>query len=180
MEEKSSTKENETTETTEFFKFKTRKEWQIGLNCAPADKWIETRNLGSGRSNKYVPIALKQATADYFFTEFDVYDAQFIVVANEIICTVKINILPSYPNSEYRIITGTGAKPIQCKKGSNPANFPQGKMTSALEYCAPAARAVAIGNALDTFANVFGRNIGRDNVTNGFNITDKENKKDKN
>lgn len=184
MEEKSSTKETtETTETTETYRFASREVWQTALNQAPNDDWIHKRDLGKGRTSEYLPIPIQQALADVFFSEFDVYDAQFKVIANEILCTVKINILPAYPNSEYRIISGSGAKPIQCRSGSNPANFPQGKITNSLEYCSPAARTVAIGNALNTFANVFGRNIGRAIVSNGYNLNDnkkkEETKKDK-
>lgn len=163
-------------ETKETFNFPNKRAWQEALECAPKKLWIKERNLGGNRTSLYIPIPVQQALADIFFTQFDVVDAKFQVIVNEIICTVKIHILPSYPNSEFRTISGTGAKPIQCKSASIPMLFPKGKITNALEYCAPAARTVAISNALNTFGNVFGRNIGRAIVSDGYNMTKKKKK----
>lgn len=152
------------------YRFKNRQAWFEALNKAPSKKWILERTLGGGRKSKYVPIPVQQALADIFFLEFDVIDAKFQVIENEILCTVKIKLIPNYPNSEGRIISGTGAKPIQCASGSKVHDFPIGKITNSLEYCAPAARTVAISNALNTFGNVFGRNIVRALVTDGYNM----------
>ena len=165
------------TETKETHNFKSRQEWQEALNEAPKKGWIKTRKLGGSRTSKYVPLAVQQALADVFFNEFDIIDANFQVVVNEIICTVKINILPSYPNSEPRTISGSGAKPIQTSSGSSTYKFPLGKITNALEYNCPASRSAAISNALTTFANIFGRNIGREMVSDGYNFSSKKKKK---
>jgi hypothetical protein len=88
-------------------------------------------------------------------------------------CTVKIQFLANYPNSEHRYMTGTGAKPIQQSSGSIASSYPDGKITNATEYNSPAARAAALSNALTTFANVFGRNLGRD-TKNGFTFIKKD------
>lgn len=161
-------------DTKETYNFESREKWQDALNSAPKEDWIKSRDLGGGKTSKYLPIPYQQALADKLFSEFDVFDAQYEVIVNEIICTVKIQILPSYPNSEHRIISGTGAKPIQCDKGSTPSLFPKGKKTNALEYCAPAARTVAISNALSTFGNLFGRNVGRAQVSNSYKMKSKK------
>lgn len=166
-------------EVEETFNFPDRQAWRDALDSAPKSGWIKSRNLGGTKKSKYVPIPVQQALADWFFVEFDVIDAKFEVITNEILCTVKINLLPSYPNSEHRTISGTGAKPIQSKSGSYVEKFPKGKITNSLEYCAPAARTMAISNALNTFANIFGRNIGRAIVSDGFNFN-KKLKKDEN
>lgn len=157
--------------------FDDRKAWQKALNAAPKNKWIKQRSLGGNKSVMYLPIPIKQALADIFFDEFDIVDARFELITNEILCTLKISVLPSYPNSEHRIISGSAAKPVQCARGSNVHQFPKGKFTNSLEYCAPAARAVAISNALETFGNVFGRNIGRASVSMGYNLSDNKRKK---
>lgn len=157
-------------------KFKNRKEWRAALDKAPNDGWIQKRTLGGGKSSQYVPIPVQQALADIFFDEFDVFDEQYMQIENEILCTVKIQILPSYPHSEHRVISGSGAKPIAARSGSKVENFPAGKITNSLEYCAPNARASAISNALDTFANIFGRNLGRA-VSAGYNMGEKKKKK---
>lgn len=156
--------------------FKSRADWREALNKAPNDSWMKKRTLGGGRSSTYVPIPIQQALADVFFDEFDVFDESYMQIENEIICTVKIQILPSYPHSEHRVISGSGAKPIAASSGSKAESFPKGKITNSLEYCAPNARASAISNALDTFANIFGRNLGRA-VSAGYNMDGKKKSK---
>ena len=161
-------------ETEEQFNFPDRQAWQAALNKAPQDNWIKERNLGRSKSH-YIPIAIQQAVADIFFNEFDVFEEKYTPIINEVLCTLKISVLPSYPNAEHRIISGTGVKPIQCSSGSTPEKFPRGKITNSLEYNAPAARSGAIGNALATFGNIFGRNLGRA-VSAGYNLTDNKRK----
>lgn len=158
--------------------FLNREEWIEALNVPPQDSWIKNRKVG-GKSIHYIPIAIQQALADFFFHEFDVVDAKFDLIVNELLCTVKISVLPDYPNAEYRTISGSGAKPVQARSGSSAEKFPKGKITNSMEYCAPAARALAISNALSTFANVFGRNVGRDGVSDGYKISRKNDKKRK-
>ena len=162
--------------TKENFSFKNKEVWKEALQQAPSDSWIKSRTLGGGKSSQYVPIQIQQALADIIFDEFDVIDEHYQQIENEILCTVKISVLPSYPNAEHRIITGTGAKPIAAKSGSLVHKFPQGKITNSIEYCAPNARTSAIGNALATFGNVFGRNLGRA-VSAGYNLSKKKDKK---
>ena len=152
----------------EHYQFANREQWTQALQQKPNPTWLKTRDLGSKKST-YLPLGLQQALADKFFRECDVKDEHYSVVANEILCTVRISILPDYPNSEHRIISGTGAKPIQMDQGKLPSSFPSGKKSNALEYCAPAARAAAISNALTTFANIFGRNLSRD-MQNDFSF----------
>jgi hypothetical protein len=162
-------------ETKIIYRFESHKQWQDALNAEPNPKWTRERKLGGNKTSSYLPLAVQQALGDAFFLEADVMHAEFQVIANEILCTVKLQVLPNYPNSEHRIISGTGAKPIQMDAGGIPYKFPMKKKINAAEYCAPAARAAAISNALTTFGNVFGRQLGRD-VSNGFSLS----KKDKN
>ena len=169
-------KEKKVTE--EKHSFESKEAWKSALNQAPNDSWIKSRSLGAGKSSKYIPIPIQQALADIMFDEFDVFEEHYQQIENEILCTIKISCLPSYPNSEHRVISGTGAKPIAARSGSLVHKFPQGKITNSLEYCAPNARTSAIGNALSTFGNVFGRNLGRA-VSTGYNMSGKAKKKDK-
>lgn len=162
--------EKDKKQTTETHNFKTKEDWKNALNQAPNEGWVKSRSLGAGKSSKYIPIPIQQALADIIFDEFDVFEEHYQQIENEILCTVKISCLPSYPNAEHRTISGTGAKPIAAKSGSLVHKFPQGKITNSLEYCAPNARTSAIGNALATFGNVFGRNLGRA-VSTGFNMS---------
>lgn len=156
-------------ETVETHRFKSKDAWRDAINQAPKESWVKSRSLGAGKSSSYIPIPIQQALADIVFDEFDVFEEHYQQIENEILCTVKISCLPSYPNAEHRIISGTGAKPIAAKSGSLVHKFPLGKIPNSLEYCAPNARTSAIGNALATFGNVFGRNLGRA-VSAGYNM----------
>ena len=150
----------------EVYQYKDRESWIQALQKSPPDSWIKSRELGVGKKSKYIPLGIQQALADKFFRECDVVEEHYQVIVNEILCTVKISILPDYPYSEHRFITGTGSKPIQMDSGNSASKFPLGKKTNALEYNAPAARAAAMSNAFTTFANLFGRNLSREMATN--------------
>jgi hypothetical protein len=164
--------------------FTDREAWQTALNAAPASALLKSRSLGGSKKSKYLPIEHQQAIQDIFFDEFDVIDEKYQVIFNEVICTVKCQGLPSYPNSEHRIFTGSGAKPIQCDSGALVYKFPRGKKTNALEYNLPAARTTAISKALETIGNKFGRNLGRavvddHNMVESFKNSKEKNKKSK-
>lgn len=158
--------------------FPSRASWLVALNKAPNQALLKSRNLGGSKKSKYLPIERQQALQDIFFDEFDVVDEKYTVIFNEIICTVKCQGLPSYPNAEYRMFSGSGAKPIQCDANSSVAKFPLGKKTNALEYNLPAARTTAISKSLETIGNIFGRNLGRA-IGDNYNMSDRfvENKK---
>lgn len=162
-------------ESVEKFNFKDKEAWKKAIDAAPNSSWVESRNLGANKKSKYVPIAIQQALADIFFDEINVIEEKYQVIINEILCTVKISALPSYPNAEHQTFTGTGSKPIQTDANSSVYKFPLGKKTNALEYNAPAARSAAITNALTTKGNVFGRNLGRA-VSIDYNFRSREEK----
>lgn len=158
---------------TTHFNFASEDAWRKALKAAPSTKWILTRSLGGSKKSSYIPLFVQQALADKFFREFDVIDEKYTMVANEILCTVKIQFLPDFPDSEHRFMTGVASKPIQQDSGTSPASFPLGKKTNALEYNAPASRSAAVSNALNNFANIFGRNLNRD-VRNDYSMEKKE------
>lgn len=160
----------------EKFRFSSREEWKKALNNAPNENWIQERSIGMGKKSDYVPIAVQQALTDVFWKEFNVIDEKYFVIVNEIVCTVKIKCLPDYPYAEHEVMTGSASKPIQSDKGSIVDKFPKGKKLNAVEYNLPAVRSSAIGNALETKGNVFGRHLGR-SVSSGYNMTDKKKKK---
>jgi hypothetical protein len=151
--------------------------YKEALDKSPNSSWIKKRSLGA-KSSTYIPIEVKQALSDRFFDEVHIVEEKYQVIFNEILCTVKLMLLPSYPNSDYITITGTGAVPIQSDSGSPIEKFPRGKKKNAVEYCAPKARTAAISNALTTIGNIFGRNLGRA-VSAGFNFSEKKKKKSK-
>lgn len=145
------------------FVFASEKEYKDALKKAPNPKWIESRSLGGNKSSRYISIHVLQAIADKLFKEWSVISEDYDVIENEIVAKVKIQFTPSYPGADIQFMTGVGAKPIQCRSGSS---FPTGKITNALEYNAPAARASAISNAFNTIGNLFGRNLNRKSADN--------------
>lgn len=161
-------------EVQEIYQFKNREIWIEKLQEAPNESWIKSRSLGNGKNSRYIPLGVQQALGDKFFRECDVVEETYQVIANEILCTVKISVLPDYPYAEHRFMTGTCSKPIQMDSGSKPSQFPVGKKTNALEYNAPAARAAALSNTFTTFANLFGRNLGRETASNFSFIRNKK------
>ena len=158
----------------QVFNFKSREDWVQKLQESPKEEWLKERTLGGGKTSIYVPLFIQEALADLFFRECDIIEEKHSVVVNEIVFTVKLSILPDYPDSEHRIITGSASKPIQQDSGSSASSFPVGKKTNALEYNAPAARSAAKSNALTSFANIFGRNLGREGAKNNFSFVRKK------
>lgn len=140
-------------ETVNVHNFKDYAHWKEGLQEAPNAKWIKTRDLGKGKSSRYVPLGIQEALADMFFREFDVIDSDVVVNGSQILAQVKISMLPDYPNAEHRIISGVGAR-VMTKAGNS------------LEYGARSAKNAAKSEALTDFGNIFGRNLNRDFVDN--------------
>lgn len=157
------------------FQFTDFDSWRKALNKAPNSKWILERSIGGNKKSKYIPLFVQQALADVFFREFDIVNHDIMVVANEIIVSVKIHFLPDYPDAQHRTMTGVAAKPIQQDSQTSPSSFPTGKKTNACEYNVPASKSAAISNALTSFANVFGKNLNRD-VRNDYSLTEKKEK----
>lgn len=158
------------------YRFKSEEEYKKALNASPPASWVKDRSLGGSKKSKYVPLYIQQSVADQIFQQWDVVSQEYTVVVNEILCTVKIQYIPSYPGADFRICTGVAAKPIQCDSASVPSLFPKGKKTNAVEYNAPAARSAAISNAFTALGNVLGRNLNRD-TANDYSMDKKEDKK---
>jgi len=159
--------EKKETETVEVYPYANHEAWHDKLQNAPDPSWVKSRQLGGNKTSTYLPLGIQEAIADKFFREFDIINVDIQIAVNEIICTIKLSVLPNYPNAEHRIICGIASKPIQCKKGTS---FPAGKITNALEYNAPAVQSSAKSNALTNFANIFGRHLNRE-FSNGFSFT---------
>lgn len=150
----------------ELFRYKDIEQFKKVLSKGPEEGWIKSRNI-SGKDYKYIPISVKQALADRVFREWYVVDEKYLMVLNEIVCTIKIMALPDYPGADFVTFTGSASKAIQTDKGSKVHEFPMGKKSNALEYCLPGVRSEAIGSAFESMGNIFGRNLSRD-VTNNF------------
>lgn len=157
---------------TETYRYKDFEVFKLTLAMPPLEQTIETRKLGGGKTSKYLKIEVIQATADRLFRTWEVMDEKYMNVLNEVVCTVKISAVPDYPNADIMVFTGSASKPIQCEAKSDPAAFPVGKFTNALEYCLPASKSEAIGDAFGVLGNIFGRNLNRKASNDfGFNLS---------
>lgn len=148
-------------EKVEEYRFKNHKEWFQAMQEAPNPKWIKSRSLSGTKTSRYVPLGIQEALADLFFREVDVIDNIVEVYNGQILVRIKLSILPNYPNSEHRIISGVGAKVVT-------------KAGNSLEYGAPSAQSAAKSNSLTNFANIFGRNLNREFADNLSYVKAKE------
>lgn len=154
----------------ENYRYENQEAYRLALDHEPPGGWIKNRDIGGGRTWKYIPISCIQALADIMFREWSVIEEKPLYTGNGIGFTVKIQALPDYPGADYIFFTGSGAVPFQEKK-------------NAVEYNFPAARSKAITTAFSDLGNIFGRNVGRtvENVPigNGFTLRKKEEKEEK-
>ena len=144
----------------ETFYFESREKYIEALNSVLPEDYIQKRTIPNG-TIEYIPAPIKEATADKFFHYWNVIGEDYTLLVNELICTVKLVFMPDYPGAEEHFCTGSAAVPVQMDRGASVAKFPAGKKTNALEYNLPAVRTEAIGNALNSLGNIFGRSLGR-------------------
>ena len=156
-------------EVIEKYRYKDLEAYKLALAMPPPKGLQSSRSIGGGKKSEYESIEVQEAFADNFFREWQVVDEKYMNVLNEIVCTVKIQALPDYPGSDYISFSGSASSAIQTDKGSKAEEFPKGKKLNALEYCLPKARSGAIGCALETLGNIFGRNMNR-KVSNDFSF----------
>ena len=145
----------------ETYKFPNRLAYLKALDSCMPDDYIQIRDLGGGRKSRYLPAPIKEAIADEFFFYWNVIDEDYSIIANEILCTVKLVYMPNYPSADEMICTGSAATPIQMESYSKVGEFPAKKKLNALEYNVPSVRTEAISNALGSLGNIFGRSLGR-------------------
>ncbi len=167
----------------ELYKFKNRDEYIKALDSVMPDTFIQSRDVGSTK-HRYIPAAIKEAIADDLFHYWNITDEKYTIIVNELICTVKITFIPSYPSADEIFCTGSAAIPIQMDANSKITDFPAKKKTNALEYNLPSVRSEAISKALGTLGNIFGRNLSRklnkkQNIADGFTIRSHEPDKEK-
>lgn len=158
-------KQGEETERLENYKFSTRDEYLVAL-----DSVMPPNNYKVNDQVTYLPIEIQEALADVLFHYWNVIDEKYNNILNEIICTVKIEYMPNYPGADIHTCTGSAAHPITMLKGSKVAEFGEKKISNALGMALPASRSKAIGCALNSLGNIFGRNLGRKNLSIDFKL----------
>ena len=150
---------------TENYRFKNRSEYIRALDMVLPTSFEKERDIPTGKHH-YYPIDVQEGLADDLFHEWNVTDENYSLFANELLCTVRITFTPSYPGAQERFCTGSAAIAVQMDSGAKITDFPAKKKTNALQYNAPAVREMAIGNALQSLGNIFGRNLARKTSSN--------------
>jgi len=130
------------------FNFKNFDEYREWLDAAPNKDWLQTRSLGGSKSHSFIPVFIQNANSDFMFREWYVIDEKYIPIQNGVLCIVKIQALPDYPDAEHIIFTGSAGIPFKDVK-------------NAVEFDVPNSRERAIAKAFATLGNVFGRNLNR-------------------
>lgn len=143
------------------FRFPSREEYLKTLDKTMPQEYIQTREIGAGQVQQYLPLPIQEAIADDMFHYWNVTDEKYMLIANEVIATVRITYMPSYPDAEELYCTGSAAGPISMDSGAKVTDFPAKKKINALEYNLGSRRGAAVGCALNSLGNIFGRNIGR-------------------
>ena len=152
------------------YRFASRKEYANALDSVVFKDNIQSRDLGNGKKHRYFPIPLKEAFADYVFQTWNVTKENYMELGNMFACTVSIIYIPDYPGADEILCTGSAAVLKNSAKNN-------------LEFQLPGVRSEAIGNALTSLGNVFGRNLSRKlnkdtNIEDAFSIRAIEPKKE--
>ena len=144
----------------EQYNFKNRAEYIESLDSVLPTEFVQEREIGS-KIHRYYPLPIKEAVADNIFLYWNVVDEKYNILVNEIVCTVKLVYMPSYPGADELFCTGSASTPIQMDAKSKPTDFPAKKKLNALEYNLPSVISEAISKAFGRLGNIFGRNLDR-------------------
>lgn len=146
--------------------FPNKEEYLTFLRQAPKEGWKKKRSLGGNKETTYIPIEVQEALVDFITDKnnsiikqsFEIKEvSRWIdnkgdekITPPHLLGLVTIDILPSYPGAEHKLISGSAFTPIQATGNS-------------LEYLGPKTISAAIGNAYEAeFGNVMGKNLNRD------------------
>lgn len=148
------------------------------LNSPPPAKWIKKHPLGGF---DYLPIDKVELLLDLLFKNWEVRVLNYNVIVNSICVQVELRV--TMYSGEERIIHGLGAAPIHTERGASPVD--QSKvLTDSVMKALPAAKSFALKDAAEHLGDIFGRNIGKNDVVKyvdlSRNLTDNLTKKIKN
>lgn len=144
----------------EQYRFTSREAYLKHLDMVLPPSCIQKRKIGNSTKD-YYPIAIQESKAHEIFHYWNIIDEKYQTIANELICTVKLEYMPSYPGADVHTCTGTGSNAIEMSSGSKCSDFPNNKSLNALDKNLGSARSKAIGCALGSLGNIFGQNLSR-------------------
>ena len=147
-------------------------EFNVLINQNPPAKWIKTNPYAN--NSKYLPMDKVEFLLRKIFKDVDIEVLREGVMFNALYVTVRIHY--THPVTGVKgFKDGTGAKQIQTKKGSRPADLSNINNNS-VEMALPIAKTNAVKDACHTLGRIFGSDLNRKDV---IEVTIDENLQDK-
>lgn len=130
------------------------------INQPPPAKWVKTNPYAN--NSKYLPIDKVEFLLRKIFKDVDIEVLRESVMFNAVTVTVRIHYThPVTGNRGFK--DGVGAKQIQTKKGTSPADMANIN-NNAVEMALPNAKSQAIKDACDTLGRIFGSDLNRKDI----------------
>ena len=130
------------------------------INEQPPAKWLKTNPYAN--NSKYLPIDKVELLLTKLFKEWWVEIKNQNVMFNSVYVTVTLHYYnPAF--GKWQKQDGIGAKQIQTKKGSSPAEM-QNINNNAVEMALPIAKVNAMKDAAHNVGAIFGGNLNRKEV----------------
>lgn len=127
------------------------------LNQPPPAEWLKEHPMISGY--KYLPIQRVEYLLTRIFGKWWVEVRQIQVVANSVVCTVRLYVVnPITKETEWN--DGIGAAPIQTDKNAGAMDWNHAKSDGVMK-AAPAAESYAVKDAAEKFGKLFGKDLSR-------------------
>lgn len=135
-------------------------EFNVLINQNPPAKWIKTNPYAN--NSKYLPIDKVELLLRKIYKDVDIEVLRESVMFNALTVTVRVHY--THPvTGKVGFKDGVGAKQIQTKKGSSPADFANIN-NNAVEMALPIAKTNAIKDACHTLGRIFGGDLNRKDV----------------
>ena len=135
-------------------------EFNVLINQNPPAKWIKTNPYANNA--KYLPIDKVEFLLRKIFKDVDIEVLRESVMFNAVTVTVRIHY--THPVTGLRgFKDGVGAKQIQTKKGSSPADMANIN-NNAVEMALPIAKTNAIKDACHNLGRIFGADLNRKDI----------------
>lgn len=130
------------------------------INANPPSKWLKTNPYAN--NSKYLPIDKVEYLLNKIFKEWHVEILNYNTIFNAVTCSIRLH----YYNpmlGKWQWQDGVGAKQIQTKKGSSPAQM-ESINNNAVEMALPIAKVNALKDASHAIGRIFGGELNRKEV----------------
>lgn len=135
-------------------------EFNVLINQQPPAKWIKTNPFAN--NSKYLPIDKVELLLRKIYKDVDIEVLRESVMFNSVTVTVRVHY--THPvTGQKGFKDGVGAKQIQTKKGSSPADFANIN-NNAVEMALPIAKTNSIKDACHTLGRIFGGDLNRKDI----------------